>query len=202
MKRLKLRKHVRATNNVDAAVYSRTSVKSENFNLADFLLPPCSDPQRDRTRKAYRQNGRTVEYDATPTYIHPSSKLTPVLIDKLVEHTLRTHSMECAGWAYCVPYFTLRQWLDNGARYAKDLTAGNNPNAGHILCYELYMRLNHAKYLKLSEKRARIMRESIDFNWTRTLKVLEKIDREDFRTLPDISLTKDNTPILPDESYM
>jgi hypothetical protein len=184
--------------------YNSDSAQSESFKLKDYLLAPCSVPRAARMRKtAWVENDSyKVEYDATPSFIASHRDLTPKRIDRLYQLTLQTSSLECAAWMICIPYFTVQGWLSEGKKYAEDVASGRVPRRKHSLQYELYLRINQAKFLKLGEKRARILQNKGDAGAFRTLKVLEALDTGDFGFSRGKGMPGSDALPLADEAYM
>lgn len=186
--------------------YDHRSVQSESFKLQDFILPPCSIPRNPKSVRAYRQSGVTTYFDCPTIHIDQRNRLTPELIDKLYEHVLRTHSIECAANVYCVPIATISTWMSDGKKYLEAKERGDPVREDHILRCILYLRLLQAKALKQSEKRARVMRAVKDRDWVRNLSVLEKMEpegKEAFGRKPKQEETaKEHYVPLPDEAYM
>jgi hypothetical protein len=185
--------------------YDRDTTQSEAFKLEDYLLPPCSVIRTDRTKRtAWIGEGQKTEtrYDATPTIAASRQHLTPIMIDKIYEIVLQTHSLECAAGILCIPTFTVQRWMQEGKKVAEDIASGKPHRRQHVLQYELYIRITQARFVKLAEKRARILRNKNDSSAFRTFKVLEALDTENFGFNRGKSTTAADALPLADEAYM
>src|SRR5262245_11443954 len=97
--------------------YDWQSARAENFQIRDFLLPPCSIPRSKETTHKIKHGGKTVIFDCPKALIDQRQRLTPELIDRLYEHVVRTHSIDAAAGIYCIPTPTLYQWMRDGQKY-------------------------------------------------------------------------------------